>query len=91
MAPPPPASFDAAAAGTTLFGALLGASRRFGGSKLILEDSDRAPVTYGRLIWASLLVLASMLGSAIISSLIRVKRHPDEPAVRDLDDNAPAA
>lgn len=57
----------------------------FVGAKMLSADIFPIP------IWASLLVIASLLGSAIIASLIWVKRHPDEPAVSALDDNAPAA
>lgn len=60
MTSQPPTSFDAAAANTTLFGALLDASRRFGVGKLILEDAERAPLSYARLIIGALVFGAKL-------------------------------
>ena len=45
--------FDAAAAGKTLFDALIGARERHGGKTVILEDQDRRPLTYTDLIRAA--------------------------------------
>ncbi|MCB1547503.1 MAG: AMP-binding protein [Hyphomicrobiaceae bacterium] len=48
--------FDLASTRTTLFEALLSAARRHGRKKIVLEDPDRMPLTYGRLVLASLLI-----------------------------------
>ncbi len=45
-----PRAFDPSPADTTLFGALLHARGKFGAEKEILEDVERAPLTYRRLI-----------------------------------------
>ena len=57
-----PAAFDDALTKRTLFTALLDAGRRFGMSKPILEDAERAPLTYKRLIIGAL-VLGGKLAS----------------------------
>ena len=48
-----PASFDARQAQTTLFDALVDASRTYGAKKAILEDQERSPLSYTDLIRAS--------------------------------------
>lgn len=52
----PPLMFDSAKTAMTLFEALLQASRTHGVKKIILEDQDRQPLTYQRLIIASLVL-----------------------------------
>lgn len=49
-------SFDESATGRTLFAALLEAARRHGRDKVALEDVERQPLTYGRLVLASLVL-----------------------------------
>ena len=56
-----PDDFDPAAARTTLFAALLSAAREHGGGKPILEDVERQPLTYDRLVLASI-ILGAKLG-----------------------------
>jgi acyl-[acyl-carrier-protein]-phospholipid O-acyltransferase / long-chain-fatty-acid--[acyl-carrier-protein] ligase len=51
-----PNVFDPAASKTTLFAALLAAARTQGADKPIVEDQDRQPLTYGRLILGSLVL-----------------------------------
>ncbi len=51
-----PQPFDPVAARTTLFAALLSAARTHGADKQILEDTDRQPLTYGRLILGSMVL-----------------------------------
>jgi acyl-[acyl-carrier-protein]-phospholipid O-acyltransferase/long-chain-fatty-acid--[acyl-carrier-protein] ligase len=51
-----PDVFDPQDARTTLFAALVDASRRFGRAKPILEDPERDPMSYGRLILGSLVI-----------------------------------
>ena len=46
-------TFDARQAQTTLFDALVDASREYGAKKPILEDQERNPVTYQNLIRAA--------------------------------------
>jgi acyl-[acyl-carrier-protein]-phospholipid O-acyltransferase/long-chain-fatty-acid--[acyl-carrier-protein] ligase len=48
--------FDAAPTRTTLFGALLAARDRFGKNKVALEDPERQPITYGRLVLGALVL-----------------------------------
>lgn len=48
--------FDPEASRSTLFGALLDARRRFGGSKPAVEDPERSPLSYDRLVLASLVI-----------------------------------
>lgn len=48
--------FDPDASRTTLFSALLQASARYGADRAVLEDVDRKPLTYRRLIQASLVL-----------------------------------
>jgi len=62
----PPAPFDLAPTGTTLFGALLAASRRHGRGKPILEDVERNPLSYSKLI-----VGAFVIGGALARVTIR--------------------
>lgn len=52
----PDKTFNAAACRTTLFEALRAAARMHGSSKVVLEDAERQPLTYGRLILASLVL-----------------------------------
>lgn len=49
-------SFDADAARVTLFGALLASVARVGKAKVALEDPERKPLTYGRLILGALVL-----------------------------------
>jgi len=51
-----PAKFEPAAARCTLFSALIKAARQFGKATPILEDQERTPLSYGRLIIASLVL-----------------------------------
>jgi acyl-[acyl-carrier-protein]-phospholipid O-acyltransferase / long-chain-fatty-acid--[acyl-carrier-protein] ligase len=51
-----PVAFDAAKARHSLFDGLIEASRRFGAGKPVLEDPERAVLTYRRLILASLVL-----------------------------------
>lgn len=51
-----PAIFNVAACRMSLFGALRDAARRHGAGKVILEDVERQPLTYGRLILGSLVL-----------------------------------
>jgi acyl-[acyl-carrier-protein]-phospholipid O-acyltransferase / long-chain-fatty-acid--[acyl-carrier-protein] ligase len=55
-----PVPFDAASTRTTLFAALLAAARRHGRAKSILEDVERQPLTYDRLVLASLVLGARL-------------------------------
>lgn len=55
-----PKPFDPARARVTIFDALVAAAHRHGKNKVVLEDAERQPLTYGRLILASL-----VLGEAI--------------------------
>ncbi|GIU65980.1 AMP-binding protein [Candidatus Phycosocius spiralis] len=48
--------FDIARTRRSIFDALLDARGRFGGSKEILEDPDRTPITYDRLVFGSLVL-----------------------------------
>ncbi len=48
--------FDAATTRTTLFGALLDARDRFGAATPALEDPERNPLTYGRLVLGALVL-----------------------------------
>ncbi len=52
----PATPFDASNTRTTLFGALVNAVHKYGSGKVILEDHERRPITYGRLIVASLVL-----------------------------------
>ncbi len=54
------ASFDVAATNTTLFAAFLAAADAHGAGKLILEDAERSPLTYKRLILGSLVLGAKL-------------------------------
>ncbi len=61
-----PQDFDIALTRTTLFGALLDARDRFGQGKQALEDPERQPLTYGRLVLGSLVLgrkLAALSGA----------------------------
>lgn len=53
---PAPLPFDIATSSTTVFGALLAAARLHGAGKQILEDHERQPLTYKRLILGSLVL-----------------------------------
>ena len=55
-----PARFDPKTADTTLFGALLAAARAHGSAKPIMEDPERQPLTYKRLILGSLVLGAKL-------------------------------
>ncbi|MEN3931492.1 AMP-binding protein [Microvirga sp. W0021] len=50
----PATSFDIKLMQSTLFAALVDAAKLYGSSRIILEDHERRPMTYGRLITASL-------------------------------------
>ncbi len=52
----PQTTFSAAACQATLFNALRSAARRHGPGKVILEDAERQPITYKRLILGSLVL-----------------------------------
>jgi len=58
------AAFDIAATRKSLFVALLDARDRFGRNKVALEDMERQPVTFGRLVLAALL-LGRKLSAAV--------------------------
>ena len=51
-----PRPFDPSTTRRTLFAALLAARREHGNAKVILEDPERQPLTYGRLVLASLVL-----------------------------------
>src|SRR5215212_5886837 len=53
---PQTAAFDLAQTRTTVFGALLDARDRFGRNAAALEDAERQPMTYGRLVLGSLVL-----------------------------------
>ena len=57
------AAFDPASARTTLFGALLDARDRFGRGRVALEDPERQPLTYGRLVLGALVLGRKLAGS----------------------------
>lgn len=63
---PPPIPFDIADTRNTLFGALLTAADTYGSKTPILEDQDRAPLSYQRLILGSL-----VLGKAFEAETVR--------------------
>ena len=48
--------FDIARTRKSLFGALLDARDRFGRNKVALEDLERQPITFGRLVLGSLVL-----------------------------------
>ena len=50
------AAFDVAAAQVTVFQAFLAAARTHGKDKVILEDAERAPLTYGRTVLGALIL-----------------------------------
>ena len=54
--PRPPLVFDRTKTAMTLFEALLQASKLYGAKKIIIEDQDRQPLTYRRLILGSLVL-----------------------------------
>jgi acyl-[acyl-carrier-protein]-phospholipid O-acyltransferase/long-chain-fatty-acid--[acyl-carrier-protein] ligase len=58
--PAKPGRFDPASSRDTIFGALVKASRRFGRSRPILEDPERAPLSYARLILAAFVLGARL-------------------------------
>ncbi|HMN36289.1 MAG TPA: AMP-binding protein [Hyphomicrobium sp.] len=55
-----PGPFDLGPTGTTLFGALLDAGRRHGRAKLILEDVERNPLSYAKLVLGAFIVGAAL-------------------------------
>ena len=57
----PTVPFDATAADTTLFAALLSAKREHGGAKLVIEDAERKPITYNRLVLGALILGAKLI------------------------------
>jgi acyl-[acyl-carrier-protein]-phospholipid O-acyltransferase/long-chain-fatty-acid--[acyl-carrier-protein] ligase len=63
---PPPIPFALAETRNTLFGALLAAAETFGAKTPILEDQERAPLTYRRLILGAL-----VLGKAFQAETVR--------------------
>ncbi|MBB4039811.1 acyl-[acyl-carrier-protein]-phospholipid O-acyltransferase/long-chain-fatty-acid--[acyl-carrier-protein] ligase [Microvirga flocculans] len=63
------AEFDIARTRKTLFEALLDARDRFGRNKVALEDLERQPVTFGRL------VLGSLVLGRKLASLTREREH----------------
>jgi acyl-[acyl-carrier-protein]-phospholipid O-acyltransferase/long-chain-fatty-acid--[acyl-carrier-protein] ligase len=56
------AEFDIARTRKSLFGALLDARDRFGRSKVALEDLERQPITFGRLVLGSLVLGRKLSG-----------------------------
>src|SRR5688500_244557 len=60
--------FDPASTRTTLFRALLAAKARHGRQKAILEDPERQPLTYGRLV----------LGAMVLGRKLRASTAPGE-------------
>jgi acyl-[acyl-carrier-protein]-phospholipid O-acyltransferase/long-chain-fatty-acid--[acyl-carrier-protein] ligase len=56
------ASFDVARTRKTLFGALLDARDGFGRNKVALEDLERQPITFGRLVLGSLVLGRKLTG-----------------------------
>ena len=56
------AAFDVATTRKTLFGALLDARDRFGRGKIALEDPERQPLSYGRLVLGSLVLGRKLAG-----------------------------
>ncbi|MFO1148562.1 MAG: AMP-binding protein [Alsobacter sp.] len=59
--PAKPGRFDPASGRSTIFAALIAASRRFGRNRPILEDPERAPLTYARLILAAFVLGARLV------------------------------
>jgi acyl-[acyl-carrier-protein]-phospholipid O-acyltransferase/long-chain-fatty-acid--[acyl-carrier-protein] ligase len=55
-----PATFDPAQTRSTLFAALLRAMRAHGANKVILEDPERQPLTYGRLVLGAMVLGAEL-------------------------------
>ena len=49
---------------TTLFSAVMEASRQHGGDTVIVEDSDRQSLTYNRLILASIVLGGQLAGES---------------------------
>ncbi|MFC4173168.1 AMP-binding protein [Microvirga sp. GCM10011540] len=56
------ADFDLSSTRKTLFGALLDARDRFGRNKIALEDLERQPISFGRLVLASLVLGRKLAG-----------------------------
>jgi acyl-[acyl-carrier-protein]-phospholipid O-acyltransferase/long-chain-fatty-acid--[acyl-carrier-protein] ligase len=56
------ADFDIAQTRKSLFGALLDARDQFGRNKVALEDLERQPITFGRLVLASLVLGRKLAG-----------------------------
>jgi acyl-[acyl-carrier-protein]-phospholipid O-acyltransferase/long-chain-fatty-acid--[acyl-carrier-protein] ligase len=63
------ADFDVAQTRKSLFGALLDARDQFGRNKVALEDLERQPITYGRL------VLGSLVLGRKLSGMTREREH----------------
>jgi acyl-[acyl-carrier-protein]-phospholipid O-acyltransferase / long-chain-fatty-acid--[acyl-carrier-protein] ligase len=64
----PKTAFDPATIDTTLFSALLAAVKTHGADKVILEDSERQPMTYGRLV----------LGAMVLGNVLAKRTHKNE-------------
>ena len=62
-------SFDPSQAQATLFGALLDARGRFGRSRVAIEDPERQPLTYGRLV----------LGALVLGRRLAARTAPGAP------------
>ena len=56
------AKFDIARTRKSLFGALLDARDEFGRNKVALEDLERQPITFGRLVLGSLVLGRKLAG-----------------------------
>lgn len=63
-----PLTFDLNLTRTTLFAAILEAQHRHGPSKIVLEDVERKPLTYGRVV----------LGSLVLGAKLTQKTRPGE-------------
>jgi acyl-[acyl-carrier-protein]-phospholipid O-acyltransferase / long-chain-fatty-acid--[acyl-carrier-protein] ligase len=62
-------SFEPSQAQATLFGALLDARGRFGRSRVAIEDPERQPLTYGRLV----------LGALVLGRRLAARTAPGAP------------
>ena len=79
--------FDLARTRKTLFGALLDARATFGRNKVALEDLERQPVTFGRLVLGALVLgrkLASLTQAretvgVLLPNVPRHSIHPRRP------------
>jgi acyl-[acyl-carrier-protein]-phospholipid O-acyltransferase/long-chain-fatty-acid--[acyl-carrier-protein] ligase len=56
------AEFDVARTRKSLFEALIDARDRFGRNKVALEDPERQPITYGRLVLGALVLGRKLAG-----------------------------